>query len=180
MYRISSKFLILVIIISMIISGCVSESKIESVQEVNTDKAQSKVEDTERLKQNNNDRNINGVNILGKVKNITDNEIVLELAEMPERKGRPEDGENGEKQSPRRNNENGGMAPQGMGSGVQRDIEFTGDTITLVIPVEASISSMNQGEMKEVDIAEIYEGSILQIWFDENETITSIIIVGEN
>jgi hypothetical protein len=65
---------------------------------------------------------------------------------------------------------------QGQRSGIQREIKLTGETLTLLIPVGVPINSFAQGGMKELDIADIYEGMMMQIWYDKEDEASKTII----
>lgn len=127
--------------------------------------------------------------VYGRVKSIIGNEVVLEVAEMPQRRegqggsGQGSAGENGGSTSSV--NQAGQMPPgggppmgggQGQRSGMQREIKLTGETLTLLIPVGVPINSFAQGGMKELDIADIYEGMMMQIWYDKEDEASKTII----
>ncbi|MFT9497521.1 hypothetical protein [Anaerosolibacter sp.] len=127
--------------------------------------------------------------VYGRVKSIIGNEVVLELAEMPQRRegqggsGQGSAGQNGG--STPIANQAGQMPPsgsppmgggQGERTGIQREIKLTGETLTLLIPVGVPINSFAQGVMKELDIADIYEGMMMQIWYDKEDEASKTII----
>ncbi|MBB6215228.1 hypothetical protein HNQ80_001317 [Anaerosolibacter carboniphilus] len=125
--------------------------------------------------------------VYGRVKSIIGNEVVLELAEMPERRsGQNGTGQGGTGQnsgSAPAGNQGGQMPPAGNGqmgqvqrSGMQREIKLTGETLTLLIPVGVPVNSFGQGGMKQLDIADIYEGMMMQIWYDKKDEASKTII----
>jgi hypothetical protein len=127
--------------------------------------------------------------VYGRVKSIIGNEVVLEVAEMPQKRegqggsGQGATGQNGASASGA--NQAGQMPPaggppmaggQGQRTGMQREIKLTGETLTLLIPVGVPINSFAQGGMKELDIADIYEGMMMQIWYDKEDEASKTII----
>ncbi|MCY6371340.1 hypothetical protein [Clostridium ganghwense] len=107
-------------------------------------------------------KNRNQAYIMGKVKNIVGNEITIDLVDMPERPQRSE-GETKKK----------GEETKGMGSGGSRErvadnIKLTGESEVVIIPVGTPIVSNKRGddgmEKTELQLEDIYEGMILQIW----------------
>jgi hypothetical protein len=117
--------------------------------------------------------------VYGRVKSIIGNEVVLELAEMPQRRTGQSGG------SATAGNQSGQIPPSGgsqMGGGqgerptVQRELKLTGETLTLLIPVGVPITSFSQGGMKQLDIADIYEGTMMQVWYDKNDEASKTIV----
>lgn len=131
---------------------------------------------------NNTQRKMNSrPDMFGKVKSIIGNEVILEMAEMPEMPDRQQQSKNGQNNSGQKSNGgNGGMRPEGM-KPENRQLKLTGETATLLIPVGIPITTRSQVDTKEIDIADIYEGVMLQIWFDksdkENKTITKVSMI---
>ncbi|MEW9122120.1 MAG: hypothetical protein AB2421_05355 [Thermotaleaceae bacterium] len=121
--------------------------------------------------------------IFGRVKSIVGNEVVLEVAEMPERANGENQNAPGAQGQTRDNTGaratgggpvgGGSMGGGPMGGGTQRgnssSLNFTGETKTILIPVGIPITSMGQSGSKELDIADIYKGMIMQIWFDQED-----------
>ncbi len=122
----------------------------------------------------------------GKVQSIIGNEVVLQLAKMPERPANSEgdaeqnrekplqvSGASGEGAGP------GGPPPGSGGNGSKRrEMEFTGETKTITIPVGVPIvsRSRDKGETS-LDIADIYAGVILQVWVNEAASITKVSVM---
>lgn len=118
------------------------------------------------------DRQRSRPSIFGKVKSIVGNEVEIELAKMPERpKG--QNGERPKKQNSGSNNGGGAPSgmPPGMGGGMRSasNLELTGEVKTVTIPVGVPIEQRSGQEMKQIDIADIYAGSVIQIWTDAND-----------
>ncbi len=122
--------------------------------------------------------------VYGSVKSIIGNEVVLALAEMPERRTGQGGTGQGSGSAPA-GNQSGQMPPSGggqMGGGqgerptVRRELKLTGETLTLLIPVGVPITSFSQGGMKQLDIADIYEGTMMQIWYDKNDEASKTIV----
>lgn len=104
--------------------------------------------------------------IYGKVKTILGNEVVLEVAKIPE----------GGRGSGERTEEHNGATKGGSGERKQMT-EFTGETKTIVIPVGIPIASVKQGEATQVDLNSIYEGIFLKVWINEEDTVKSVCVV---
>ncbi|WP_432404728.1 hypothetical protein [Wukongibacter sp. M2B1] len=169
MKKLTSKVLIAAIGLSMVLSGCaesaqtseeVSKDTANKVsQEINEEKAPRKRPD-----------------MFGRVKSITGNEVVLEIAEMPDRKDAKQEkkavgvASEGEKAT--------GDRPQGVR---KMELKLTGETATLLIPVGIPITTRVQDGSKEIDLADIYTGVSLQIWFDdvekEDRMITRVVMM---
>lgn len=133
----------------------------------------SKEQDSEKQKQG---RIQDRADLYGRVKTIIGNEVVLELMEMPKAN------EQEKSETDREGNTSTGQFPPGQGSGFrqrsggQREVNLTGETMTFFIPVGVPINSFGINESKELDIADIYQGNILQVWYD-NDTDKNIIQV---
>lgn len=127
----------------------------------------------------------------GRVKSIIGNEVILELIEMPERGSGAPQRESSQQQAPDRQAGGGGAIPggggapgmPGPGGGSQqrtnRELKLTGETKTLLIPVGIPIMTMGQNTQKELDLADIYQGMVMQIWLDpdDKETITQVRVM---
>ncbi len=178
MFKLSSKLLILILAITMVVTGCSNaKENVTSTDEQNA--SHNNMEGNGEIpNQNGNQKRNNRPDMMGKVKSIIGNEIILQLAEMPEIQERSESEQNNEKRALGVNNNGSGFGgpPGGMRSGGNREMNFTGETKTLLIPVGVPITSFGAGGEKELEIEDIYEGSILQIWFDkdDNEMITQV------
>ncbi|WZL72348.1 hypothetical protein QBE52_14805 [Clostridiaceae bacterium 35-E11] len=179
MINLNVKILIGILSTSLLLTGCAdSTPKISTnpPSQASSESEQNTAENT--AGQDKENRRIqNRPDLFGKVKSIIGNEVVLELAEMPqseEGKGRQVQGEGtsgGESSA----NQGGQMGVQGGRSAGNRQLKLTGETATVLIPVGVSVTIFSKGEAKEIDIADIYEGSMLQIWFDENDKENQII-----
>ncbi|MCT4620970.1 MAG: hypothetical protein N4A62_16480 [Marinisporobacter sp.] len=166
MMKLKSKVVVLLVGVSLLFTGCGS-SKIEETSSSSTQEVEKSQVEEKRKK--------NRADLFGRVKSIIGNEVVLELAEMPQRKAE----ENAEKPSGEKP-ENPG-AGGGSGQGRKREIKLTGETETILIPVGIQVLSFSRDGEKEIDIADIYEGSMMQIWYDEKDqeskTITKVMIM---
>lgn len=165
--------------VSILLSGC---SKTNAVLEQSVGTNQESSDESETRGQNGRSEQ-QRPDLFGRVKSIVGNEVVLEIAEVPERAS----GENQSAtraQGQTRDNTGAratGEGPMGggpmgggsMGGGTQRgsssSLNFTGETKTILIPVGIPITSMGQSGSKELDIADIYKGMIMQIWFDQED-----------
>ncbi len=105
--------------------------------------------------------------IYGQVKSVLGNEVVLEMAEIPE----------GGRGSGERTEAHNG-ASKGDSGERKQTVEFTGETKTIVIPVGIPIASVKQGEATQSDLNSIYEGTFLKIWLNEDDTVKSIVVQG--
>ena len=74
-----------------------------------------------------------------------------------------------------------GDRPQRIGG---EQLKLTGETATLLIPVGIPITTRSQGGATEIDLADIYEGVSLSIWFDdvdkEDRMITRVMMMQGN
>lgn len=102
----------------------------------------------------------------GKVKKILGNEVVLMLAEVSER---PAQGEMSEEDREKRRAEMQNSSAEERQKKMEDRIKFTGETENFIIPVGIPIISRSRGEITQLDLADIHEGSMLQIWFGEGE-----------
>lgn len=185
MIRSNVKILIGVLSTSLLLTACTSSTPAVSTNPPSQASSEIKQNTTENnVRQNKEGRRVqNSPDLFGKVKSIIGNEIVLELAEIPQREegqGRPAQGEgNSGGETPA--NPGGQMGSQRGRPAGNRQLKLTGETATVLIPVGIPVTTFSKGETKEMDIADIYEGSILQIWFDENDkenqTITRVMVM---
>lgn len=176
MNKLASKVLILVMCISMVLAGCTETSQTSDEGSQNTTNEVEKETDVNKEKGMANKR----PDMFGKVRSIIGNEVVLEIAEMPETpEKREKEGSQGNKTNG--GEKNNGDRPQRVG-GMQ--LKLTGETATLLIPVGIPITTRSQGGSKEIDLADIYEGVSLSIWFDdadkEDRMITRVTMMQGN
>ncbi|WP_139380250.1 hypothetical protein [Maledivibacter halophilus] len=178
----------LIICGALFFTGCVNANeKADSSQETN--KSGNSVEKNSTVESKDNkkseaakqkgQRDQNRPDMFGKVKSIIGNEVILELAEIPQRQ-KDEGNGKGEDKSPIAVNNVGidsrpDQRPQGGAGG--RQLKFTGETATIMIPVGVPITIRSSGEIKNLEIADIYEGSMLQIWIDEEENINKVMMM---
>lgn len=175
MNKVFSKVFIVIICLSLVLSGCTASSQpgdTASNNAINEDQeGKDANKEVERTKKR--------ADMFGRVKSIIGNEVVLEIAEMPQI---TDDKQNNQKNQavgvPTGQGNGTGQKPQGVG---RRELKFTGETATLLIPVGIPITTRLQGESKEIDLADIYEGVSLQIWFDdidkEDRMITRVVMM---
>ena len=186
--------MILIISLSLIflLTGCASEKPQVSVDAALTQSNNQSSSGENQGEPVQERRNQDRADLIGRVKSIIGNEVVLELMEMPVRAS-------GQESSVRNQ---GGTVPQGQfpqnpggmpggipgggaggagggagftqRTGVQREVKLTGETETFFIPVGVPINSFGTSGSKELDIADLYQGNTLQIWYD-NETDKNII-----
>jgi len=134
---------------------------------------------TGNLSNNNSNPEKRKADIYGKVQSILGNEVTLLVAEIPQR----EETSQGQRQSmsaeerEQRRAEFQNINPeerQQMRQKMMENIKFTGETEIFIIPVGTPIVSAGRGnarqDIKELNLADIHEGTILQIWFREGET----------
>jgi len=130
----------------------------------------------------------NRADLYGRVKSIIGNEVVMELAEMPQRvEGQERTGEgSGNLQNGQMPVPGAGVPGAGGGAGFaqrsgQREIKLTGETVTILLPVGVPINTFSVNGAKEIDMADIYAGNMMQIWYEdseaENKTITRIMVI---
>ncbi len=151
-----SKVLIVLVCLSLVLTGC-TESK-EPMDTV------SKSTENENQRER---RVRSRADIFGRVKSIIGNEVVLEIAEMPERIANQGEGQEGRGEgAARREGNSGGESPGGRG---MREMKLTGETVTLLIPIGIPITTRSQKSLKEIDLADIYVGATLQIWFEDGD-----------
>lgn len=170
------KLIIGIVVISLLLTAC---AKTEEIVEKTSETA-NEIQRSEEV--GNENRNPNSIreqeppNLYGRVKSIIGNEVVLELVEMPTMEvNQQRNGEAGQRSI----NEvaMGGAMPAGpvqggMGGqrpGGNREINLTGETRTLLIPVGVPITTFGSDDSKQLDIGDIYAGTFLQIWFDKND-----------
>ncbi len=174
MIKFISAGLIVLILLSLVLTGCTEANESDNAASSNSNN-EAQIKENEREE---GQRDRRRPDMFGRVKSIIGNEIVLEIAEMPQRPTN-KSGEQGNKTAGVPGGGNGdGERPRGVG---MREIKLTGETATLLIPVGIPISTRSQNGMKEIDLADIYVGATLQIWFDdeetENKTITNVVMI---
>ncbi|QZY54896.1 hypothetical protein [Crassaminicella profunda] len=183
--KLKSKILLVVVGGSLLLTGCgnsnteaVSKSSIQETNKVKVEeKMDSSTVDTNE-ETNKKEKIRKGADVYGRVKSIIGNEVVLELAEMPQRKA----GENGKKISGEKPINPSGEEGNGQGGhGMGKKIKLIGETETLLIPVGIDLTTFSRDGEKEIDIADIYEGAMMKIWYDENDqeskTITKVMMI---
>lgn len=175
MNKLISKVLIVMVCLSLILSGCTESSQPSDLASNSTTNEVQKEKDENNEEQKSKKR----PDMFGRVKSIIGNEVVLEIAEMPQMQNN-NDGKQ-EKKANGASTEGGkgtGERPQGAGG---RELKFTGETATLLIPVGIPITTKSQEGSKEIDLADIYDGVSLQIWFDdidkEDRMITRVVMM---
>lgn len=103
--------------------------------------------------------------IYGQVKTILGNEVTLSLAE-PQNNTELSEAEKKSKQ-----NEMQALSPEERQKLRDGQIKFTGETVTVTIPVGTPITSGNningQQNLKELTLADIRESVFLRIWLEE-------------
>jgi len=175
MIKLFSRASILLICLSLLFTGCAKTNEPSNAvpSDVSSEAEGRQTENKEG------ERKRMRPDMFGRVKSIIGNEVVLEIAEMPERTAN----KNGDQTNkpigvPNGEGNGGGQRPQGVGAG--RELKFTGETATLLIPIGVPITTRGQGELKEIDLADIYAGALLQIWFDdinkEDKMITRVMM----
>lgn len=171
MKKLASKVFIILICLSLVLSGCTASSQPGDTTSKNTTNEAQEEKDANKEVERSNKR----PDMFGKVKSIIGNEVVLEIAEMPQMTEKKEGNQS--------NKVNGGgnatgERPQRVGG---MELKLTGETATLLIPVGIPITTRSQGGSKEIDLADIYEGVSLQIWFDdidkEDRMITRVVMM---
>jgi hypothetical protein len=175
MNKLVSKFCIVLICLSIGLSGCAASSQPSEVElnnkvnQVGEEKDANKEEKRSRKRPD----------IFGRVKSITGNELVLEIAKMPQMSANRDNKQKNKGVGVPIGEEKGsGKRFQGSGG---RELEFTGETVTLLIPVGIPITTRSQSGTRAIDLVDIYEGSSLQIWFDdidkEERMITHVVML---
>lgn len=152
-----SKLLIILLSISLLFVACAksSDSSDAATETDNVSDSQN-IERAERPRPD----------VYGQVKSILGNEIVLELAEVPEGNGRTD---MTEEERAKFREEMQSLSQEERQKKFQESIKFTGETMNIIIPVGTPINSFRQGQESQLDLADIYEGTMLQIWFYEDE-----------
>lgn len=114
----------------------------------------------------------------GEVVSVTGNEIAIKVIKMPEKNGNQADNS---KSAPT----DGQAAPEKPsqdGQPPQRNIEYTGETKTIKISDNVTVTKMSMGDngpqTQDIKIGDIKAGDILQIYYSdkENQTISKIIL----
>ncbi|WP_432666309.1 hypothetical protein R9X47_08180 [Wukongibacter baidiensis] len=179
MNKLMSRILIVLICLSAVLTGCTEANEPSNASPSNQNTEAQLEENKQKDGQNARKR----PDMFGRVKSIIGNEVILEIAEMPQTKAGK--GENqGEKAAGSTGGAgNGGGKGEGKGSqgAGMRELKLTGETATLLIPVGIPISTRSQNGMSEIDLADIYVGSTLSIWFEdndaENKAITRVMMM---
>ncbi|MCR4436104.1 MAG: hypothetical protein QHH06_13820 [Clostridiales bacterium] len=113
----------------------------------------------------------------GEVASISGNQVTLKLIEIPAPRRNSQQGANGQAQ-------NGSSATdQGTGQPRQRNITYTGQTQTISIPdgtqITTTVRGQNAREEKAIELKDIKQGDILQIWYSDKDkqTISRISVM---
>lgn len=175
MNKLVSKIFIGLICLSLGLSGCAASSQPSDVELNNKPNQVGEEKDAN----NEEKRARKRPDMFGRVKSIIGNEVVLEIAEMPQMSANKDNKQKNKAVGvPTGEGKGTGQRPQGAGG---RELKFTGETVTLLIPVGIPITTRSQSGTKEIDLVDIYEGSSLQIWFDdmekEDRVITNVIML---
>ncbi|PAB57238.1 hypothetical protein [Anaeromicrobium sediminis] len=102
---------------------------------------------------------INRPTMYGKVQKIVGNEVTLMLAKMPE-----------PVQISKENREK--ISREEMKEKMKnRKIEFTGETVDIIIPVGVPIEKRGQGGASQVDLENIGVDSMLQVWVEDGDVV---------
>lgn len=103
--------------------------------------------------------------IYGQVKTILGNEVTLSLAEAQN------NSELSEAEKENRKQEMQALSAEEKQKLRDEQVKFTGETVTVTIPVGSPITSGNnineQQDLKELSLADIREGIFLRIWLEE-------------
>lgn len=173
--KLMSKVLIVIICLSVVLAGCTESKESGDVASKNT------INEVQEEKDDNSEgqRSRNRPDMFGRVKSIIGNEVVLEIAEMPQiAVDKDDDQKNKAAGAPTGGGNGTGQRPEGV---ARRELKFTGETATLLIPIGIPITTRFQGDSKEIDLADIYAGVSLQIWFDdidkEDRMITRVMMM---
>jgi hypothetical protein len=149
--------------------------------------------------------------LVGVVKSIVGNEVVLALAEMPEMPEMPEMQASPDAAAPQGNNTGGppeggarpeagqrpsmedmsdeerqammearqqggeGARPDNMEPTAEMEISYTGEEVTLTIPVGISIASRG-GAGEGLELSDLQKGDILSIWYKDGTSGASAVI----
>lgn len=175
--KIHSKILVGVMSISLLLTACGRETKEITGNTSVNENTQVQKSDSQKQGENKERKRGQRPDLFGRVKSIIGNEVVLELAEMPQREAGEKKSKQGSDAGERPINPEGKIGGGPEQRGGKRQLKFTGETKTILIPVGIPIKSFSRRE-EELDIADIYEGSLLQIWLDEDdkETITRVSV----
>ncbi|MFZ5965771.1 MAG: hypothetical protein ACOYVK_01155 [Bacillota bacterium] len=179
MMRFHIKVLTAVLSVSLLLTACSSTNQQATVTQTQQDQTGAAKTDGENQTGEKSQRegNFQRPDLVGKVKSIIGNEVVLELVELPTREQGTGSGTGS--QQPAAGGAGGGSMPAGMRQAGTMQLKLTGETKTLLIPVGVPITSRSRSEETQLDIGDIYEGAILQIWFDEadKEMITKVSVM---
>lgn len=183
MMRKRYKWMVPIIMASLLFVGCTKSSEPVEVVQNNIEKTKTENNQQADEVKNNVDKNIKTDNnkkarpdLYGKVKKILGNEVTLELAELPERKEiSEEDREKMKLQMQNGNSSEGGFG--GQGNKMKREIKFTGENKDIIIPVGLPIVSVKRGEETQLELGDIIEGTFLQIWLNDDESVKAVRVI---
>lgn len=113
--------------------------------------------------------------LYGKVSKIIGNEVTLQLSEMPKQERSNKDVTKEEREKMKQEMQN--MSPEQRAKKMEESLKLTGETKSVVIPVGVPISSFKQGVETELDLGDIYNGLIIQVWLDEDNTAKSVRVM---
>lgn len=161
--RMRKGFLAIILILALSLTSC-SKASSETTNKTDANTAATKQEQG----------NFKRPDVFGKVKSIAGNEVVIQIAKIPQRQQNAQNAQSGQngKQIAGINGQGSGpvmMSPPSGNTNKSFQVELTDEIVTLMIPVGVPIESLQNGEIKQLDIGDIYEGALLQIWYtDEN------------
>ncbi|MBF8984060.1 hypothetical protein IZY60_10975 [Lutibacter sp. B2] len=165
MMRKKYKWVVPMLMASLLFSGCAKANEPTDALQNNVE--QSTTENKEKRAR---------PDLYGKVKKILGNEVTLEVAELPERKEMSE--EDREKMKAQMQNSNPGEGGfGGQGNKMKREIKFTGEIKNMIIPVGLPLVAAKRGEETELELGDILEGTFLQIWLNEDESVKSVRVI---
>ncbi|SHI89757.1 hypothetical protein SAMN02745975_00854 [Geosporobacter subterraneus DSM 17957] len=183
--------------ISLLFTACgKTDASVDQPAQTNPETQSQQAANPQGSNDQNNRPQFQRPDLYGRVKSIIGNEVLLELAEMPERSSGTSPGDGASPGGVRQSGGGGAMTAGGAmpaipgggggpmlsGSGQQRTaraLNLTGETKTILIPVGIPIISFGQNTQKELDLADIYQGMMMQIWLDPNdkEMITQVRVM---
>lgn len=147
------KAFLIIIGIVMLVVGCSKEGSLNVAQQSNLD-SQILEQEPERMS-----------DIYGMVKTVLGNEVSLSLAEYQDVTKLSEE----EKEKKR--NDMQSLSQEERQKIKNQQINYTGETASVIIPVGTPIISgnINSGQkvIKELLLSDVYEGMFLRIWLEE-------------
>lgn len=165
MMRKKYKWVVPMIMVSLLFAGCTKSSEPDDAVQTNMEQSTTK----NKVKKARPD-------LYGKVKKIVGNEVTLELAELSERKEMSEEDRKKIKEQMQNSNPGeGGFG--GQGNKMKREIKFTGETKNIIIPVGLPLVSSKRGEETQLELGDIIEGTLLQIWLNEDESVKAVRVM---